>query len=181
MVMTPPFHSFCRALLGLAALAMQPAPDALAECRLCSDSEKAKHNKENKPNKALHINITTALDFDRLALTGQNGGEVELDPYNGQRNFRGEVEGLGGMWLSGEAVITGEPGRGIRITLPAQVTLRAPGGGKAELMSMETTLPAAPQLDATGRLTFAFGGKLRVDGSASGHYRGRIRITANYE
>ncbi|WP_164118429.1 DUF4402 domain-containing protein [Sphingorhabdus sp. Alg239-R122] len=168
-------------LLCLAALTVQPAPNALAQCRLCSDSEKAKESKEKKPSKALHINITTALDFDRLALTGQSGGEVELDPYNGQRNFRGEVEGLGGMWLSGEAVITGEPGRGIRITLPAQVTLRAPGGGKAELMSMETTLPAAPQLDATGRLTFAFGGRLRVDGNASGHYRGRIRITANYE
>ncbi len=85
------------------------------------------------------------------------------------------------MWLSRKAELTGEPGRLLRIELPAQITLSTPGGGRAELENLATDLSAAPRLDANGRLNFSFGGKLRVSGDASGHYRGRVRITAQYD
>jgi len=159
-----------------------PVESAAAQCRLCSDAEKQeKEDKKANNGKALHISITTSLDFDRLALTGPSGGAVTLDPDSGNRLVTGELRGLGGMWLSGTAEVTGEPGRVVRIDLPSEVVLRAPGGGKAELESLQTNLGASPRLDASGRLTFSFGGKLRVSGNAAGDYRGRIRITVNYD
>ena len=159
-----------------------PAERASAQCRLCTDAEKQElKDKKTNNGKALHISITTSLDFDRLALTGPSGGAVTLDPDSGNRLVTGELRGLGGMWLSGTAEITGDPGRVVRIDLPSEVILRAPGGGQAELESLQTNLGASPRLDANGRLTFAFGGRLRVDGNAAGDYRGRIRITVNYD
>ena len=57
----------------------------------------------------------------------------------------------------------------------------AADGSTAELEKLETNLPALARLDQAGRLVFAFGGKLRVRGDASGQFRGRIAITADYE
>lgn len=179
--MTKSYLFFSGLFAGL-LLTVLSMDSAAAQCRLCSDAEKAENAKEKANNgKALHISIETALDFNRLALTGPSGGAVTLDPDSGSRLVTGELRGLGGMWLSGNAVVTGEPGRVVRIELPTGVTLRAPGGGTAELESLETNLGASPRLDSSGRLTFAFGGKLRVSGNAAGDYRGRIRITVNYD
>lgn len=158
--------------------------EAQAQCRLCaaspvthSLSDAIAGNKEIP----LQIEITANLDFSRMALLGRNGGEVSIDPVSGARQISGSLTSLGGMALHGEGRLTGEPGRNVRVTLPARILLSAANGSTAELEKLETNLPAMARLDQTGRLVFAFGGKLRVRGDASGQFRGRIAITADYE
>ncbi len=159
-------------------------PDsAAAQCRLCaavpsSASSAATSGETETP---LNIEITANLDFSRLALLSRAGGEVELDPESRQRRISGGITDLGGLSLHGEGRLTGEPGRLVRVQLPERITLSAPNGSTAELVKLDTDLPAQARLDRDGRLTFSFGGKLRVTGSASGQFRGRIAITANYE
>ncbi|QTD54756.1 DUF4402 domain-containing protein [Parasphingorhabdus cellanae] len=168
--------------LLLAWIAAQPY-EAAAQCRLCAAApdrvpSKASSGETETP---LNIEITTNLDFSRLALLNRAGGEVELDPESGQRRFSGGITDLGGLSLHGEGRLTGEPGRLVRVQLPERITLNAPNGSTADLVKLDTDLPAQARLDRDGRLTFSFGGRLRVTGSASGQFRGRIAITANYE
>jgi len=160
------------------------SPEAQAQCRLCatgSDHSGLSNNSDGKSEIPLQLEITTDLDFSRLALLGNSGGVVSIDPMSGHRQIRGSVADLGGMALHGEGRLTGEPGRSVRIFLPERVQLSAANGTTAELERLETNLPALARLDQTGRLTFAFGGQLRVRGGASGQFRGRIAITASYE
>lgn len=165
-------------IVAIPALDIAPAA---AQCRLCSDAEKADNAKDEKTKKELEIVISTGLDFDTLTLTDASGGEATLDPRSGSRRVQGSMEGLGGMWLSGKAELTGEPGSAVRITLPGSVTLSSPSGGTATLDTLETDLPVTPRLDENGNLSFSFGGKLRVSGNATGQFRGRIYITADYD
>lgn len=157
---------------------------AHAQCRLCATSAEphsVSRAASGKPEIPLQIEITTDLDFSRLALLGSSGGVVSIDPMSGDRQIRGGIANLGGMALHGEGRLTGEPGRSVRIYLPERIQLSAPNGSTAELERLETNLPELARLDQTGRLTFAFGGQLRVRGDASGQFRGRIAITADYE
>ena len=173
-----------RSLISLAAclgVLLMPV-SASGQCRLCDgNSESFGTEKAKKPEKAIRITITAGLNFDRLALTGQGGGEVSLDPVSGQRIVRGDIEALGGMWLSGSAEVTGSPGRIVRIMLPQTVVLTAPGGATATLEQMDTNLSATPRLDNDGRLVFSFGGRLVVRGNVAGQFRGRIPVTADYD
>jgi hypothetical protein len=41
-------------------------------------------------------------------------------------------------------------------------------------------LPGSARLNASGTLTFRFGGRLRVSGDAEGEYRGDVPITVEY-
>tara|TARA_R110002110_G_scaffold57985_6_gene165052 strand:- start:1370 stop:1921 length:552 start_codon:yes stop_codon:yes gene_type:complete len=166
-----------------AGLAVPPAP-VHAQCRLCDTGSALAglaKPRDGTPEIPLQIEITTDLDFSRLALLGSGGGVVSIDPKSGDRQIRGGIANLGGMALHGEGRLTGEPGRSVRIFLPERIQLSAPNGSTAELERLETDLPALARLDQTGRLTFAFGGQLRVRGDASGQFRGRIAITATYE
>lgn len=166
-----------------AALALSP-DDAQAQCRLCatsSGSASLSRPTDGQPEIPLQIEITTDLDFSRLAVLGNSGGVVRIDPMSGNRQIQGSIANLGGMALHGQGRLTGEPGRSVRIFLPERIQLSAPNGATAELERLETNLPELARLDQTGRLTFAFGGQLRVRGDASGQFRGRIAITANYE
>jgi len=163
-------------------IVIQPGK-AAAQCRLCAEqpvsgSSAASSGDADKP---LNIEITANLDFSRLALLNRAGGEVELDPQSGQRRISGGITDLGGLSLHGEGRLTGEPGRVVRVHLPERITLSAPNGSTADLVKLDTDLPAQARLDHDGRLTFSFGGKLRVTGNASGQFRGRIAITADYE
>tara|TARA_R110000824_G_scaffold30137_1_gene99459 strand:- start:2045 stop:2590 length:546 start_codon:yes stop_codon:yes gene_type:complete len=160
-------------------------PEVLhAQCRLCATSPEPfglAKTTSGKSEIPLQIEITTDLDFSRLAVLGNSGGVVSIDPMSGNRQIRGSIANLGGMALHGEGRLTGEPGRTVRIFLPERIQLSAPNGSTAELEKLETNLPELARLDQTGRLTFAFGGQLRVRGDASGQFRGRIAITADYE
>lgn len=161
------------------------ASDAAAQCRLCAASDTpaagSEASADSKRDIPLQIEITANLDFSRMALLGGNGGVVSMDPVSGSRHTSGNIANLGGMALNGEGRLTGEPGRSVRIFLPERIQLSAPNGSTAELEKLETNLPGLARLDRTGRLTFSFGGRLRVSGNAEGQYRGRIAITADYE
>ncbi|MEH6757127.1 MAG: DUF4402 domain-containing protein [Parasphingorhabdus sp.] len=163
---------------------MNILPDgAAAQCRLCaaqigSISSLGPTSQVEIP---LNIQITANLDFSRLALLNRAGGEVELDPKTGQRRITGSLTDLGGLSLNGQGRLTGEPGRLVRVQLPERITLSAPNGSTADLVKLDTDLPPQARLDRDGRLSFSFGGKLRVNGNANGQFRGRIAITADYE
>ncbi|MEH6791013.1 DUF4402 domain-containing protein [Parasphingorhabdus sp.] len=161
-----------------------PTGRSHAQCRLCADtgpSGSISGRDAGTSDIPLRIEITTDLDFSRLAVLGSGGGRVIIDPTSGDRQIRGSIANLGGIALHGEGRLTGEPGRNVRIFLPQRIQLSAPNGAVAELERLETNLPELARLDQTGRLNFAFGGELSVRGDASGQFRGRIAITAEYE
>tara|TARA_R110000772_G_scaffold59179_1_gene133987 strand:- start:253 stop:801 length:549 start_codon:yes stop_codon:yes gene_type:complete len=156
---------------------------AAAQCRLCAAQpiNASSSRSSDEAEIPLNIQITANLDFSRLALLNHAGGEVELDPQSGQRRITGGISDLGGLSLNGQGHLTGEPGRLVRVQLPEQITLSAPNGSTADLVKLDTNLPPQARLDRDGRLSFSFGGRLRVTGNASGQFRGRIAITADYE
>lgn len=129
----------------------------------------------------LNIEIRSSLDFSRATATGSNGGSIAIDPNSGIRTVSGNVLDLGGSPFAGSAVVTGEPGRAIRIEMPTSIKLTSATGGSVEIVGLRTNLSPAPRLDIYGRLEFAFGGNLLLKGNVSGQFRGRIPITAEYE
>jgi Domain of unknown function (DUF4402) len=178
------YRPYFRGLLALLmACAISLPQSVAAQCRLCAtDSSTLSSNRAPEQNEIpLNIEITANLDFSRLALLNRAGGEVELDPQSGQRRISGALTDLGGLSLHGEGRLTGAPGRLVRVQLPERIILSAPNGATAELAKLDTDLPAQARLGGDGRLTFSFGGRLRVTGNASGQFRGRIAITADYE
>jgi hypothetical protein len=163
--------------LGLLPLLAAAGDDA---CRLCTSSEPAEQAivKREIP---LTIEITTKLDFSRAALSGTGGGAIDLDPQNGNRRIDGGIVDLGGGALAGTAVVRGEPGRNVRVDMPGSARMTSSNGGVVEIAGLRTSLTSVPRLDSAGRLEFSFGGKLVVRGNASGTFRARIPITAQYE
>ncbi|MEM8696313.1 MAG: DUF4402 domain-containing protein [Pseudomonadota bacterium] len=151
---------------------------AQGACRLCEES--APIVERARPSRPLHIDIDTGIDFDRMALIDYQGGAAEIDPQTGQRRLSRLLD-LGGMAMRGTVTIRGEPGRAIRVDLPDEVTLRAPGGRRVELRDMRSDLPARPRIGSDGFLRFSFGGRIDVDGDDVGNFRGRLRISAEYE
>lgn len=176
--MTGPGHKL-RALgaLGLLPLLLAAGDDA---CRLCKPSD-AVESAAIGHEIPLSIEITTKLDFSRAALSGSGGGEIDVDPQSGRRRVDGGMVDLGGSALAGVAVVKGEPGRPVRIDMPAHARMTSSTGGVIEVTGLRTSLNGNPRLDQTGRLEFSFGGRLIVRGNASGTFRARIPITAQYE
>ena len=164
----------CRAFLRFAVLALLPA-HAIAQCRLCSVTPTAIVAEAERP---LTIEVETALDFSRA--TGNDGGSIAVDGQTGARQVSGLVD-LGGIALKGSAVVTGTPGRHVRITLPSSVRLLAPDGSSADAVDLRTDLLPDPTLGADGTLKFTFGGRLLVRPGTSGDLRGRIAIVADYQ
>ena len=162
--------------LGLLPLLVAAGGDA---CRLCAPTD-ALDQAVAAREIPISIDITTQLDFSRAALSGTGGGAIEVDPDNGGKRVVGLVD-LGGPSLAGSAVVRGEPGRPVRIDMPSTISMTSSTGGSIEISGLHTNLARTPQLDATGKLSFSFGGKLLVRGSVAGTFRGRIPITAQYE
>ena len=167
------------ALPCLAALFWSPA--SAAPCLLCGAApETGGRPLADSDELPLRIEISAVLDFSRVA-AGRGGGSVTLDPSSGQRRTAGDVRDLGGMALTGEAVVSGSPGRRIRIAIPAEIYLDSDQGRRARLADLATNLGAAPRLGPDGRLRFRFGGRLAVASDDDGSYRGRIPISVEYE
>jgi Domain of unknown function (DUF4402) len=129
----------------------------------------------------LNVEIRTQLDFSRAATGGSGGGQISIDPDSGSRRVEGDVVDLGGSALAGSAVVTGTPGRAVRIDMPLSIRMTGSSGGSIEITNLRTNLPPGPKLDHFGRLEFFVGGDLRISGSVAGTFRGRIPITAEYE
>ncbi len=173
-------QSFMIRISILSALLILPAvPLAAESCQLCRAAPE-RLSEGGRPQLPLRIEIETALDMGRVA-QGAGGGAVEIDPRTGARRVAGALADLGGMALTGKATVTGTPFARVRIELPRRVRLMSTSGDSAEVDQFQSSLPAAPMLDADGRLSFTFGGKLVLKGSESGVFRGSVPISADYE
>jgi len=147
-------------------------------CLLCTQGEN--ETRYSAPEIPLRIEITTPLNFSRIALTGRSGAQITVDPA-GAHSLNGDAVPLGGYPVAGYVMLTGNPGRSVRIDIPREVTMQSSTGGQISITDMRTTLGRAPRLGASGRLEFSFGGRLDVKGDMAGRFRGRIPITAHYE
>ena len=167
-------------LLVLVALALIAAPalsqDATAPCRLCDSSTAAD---SEKPSSPVRLDVETSLDFDRLILAGSGDGSAELSP-DGARSVAGSITAISARAMVGEVTIRGEPGRVVRVALPERIDLFGLAGGSIRLESIRSDLPPMPRLDGEGRLSFRFGGILRVSGDLDGEFRGDVPIDVEY-
>jgi hypothetical protein len=161
--------------LGLAAPALPQ--DVSAPCALCRSTAVAR---DEKPAKPVSLAVETSLNFDRLILAGQGNGSAELDPAGG-RNVSGSITSIGARAMVGEVVIRGEPGRLVRVTLPASVELHGLSGGSIRLDSIRSDLPPMPRLDGNGELRFRYGGSVRIIGDVDGEFRGNVPLEVDYQ
>lgn len=158
-----------------------PGSDAAAQqCMLC-DTPPARDGAVVKKERPLRIEVATKLSFSKIALASKSAEATVAVGPNGERNIVGNAINLGGYPEAGSVILTGEPGRHVRVDLPANVILRSSAGGEIIISDIRSTLGPAPRLDMGGKLEFSFGGRLFVSGDTSGRFRGRISITADYE
>ena len=168
------------ALLAIAiatAAWLAAAPDARAQCRLCEKPTTAPQR--DGKDAAIELRVEAGLDFDRLVVMDAGEGSATLLP-DGTRQVSGSVEAISGRAMVGEARVRGEPGRAIRIVLPARVDMYSVSGGRIMIDRITSDLPSMPRLDSAGKLTFRFGGRIRVTGNADGDFRGDLPITVEY-
>lgn len=175
---------FLRLLLAVLPVAVSgPAAGQTATCRLC-DSPAANSPAAALPTpvrRPLTIEVTSSLDFGRLALADRSGGEVELSPDGSAARPSGALVDLGGLRLTVTVLLTGEPGRSVRIDWPDRIALRSGEEGEVALTDIRSDSPRVVRLDRAGEARFRLGGRLQVPGNASGDFRGRIPIAAEYE
>ena len=168
------------ALLAIAiatAAWLAAVPDARAQCRLCEKPTTAPE--ADGKEAAIELHVEAGLDFDRLLVMDAGEGSATLLP-DGTRQVSGSVEAISGRAMVGEARVRGEPGRAIRIELPTRVDMHSLSGGRITIDRITSDLPSMPRLDSAGKLTFRFGGRIRVTGNADGDFRGDLPITVEY-
>jgi hypothetical protein len=166
-------------LLGMLALVASPvaAPTrAAAQCRLCDNPTAEAESEAGMP---IQLEVEASLNFDRLVLEGPDGGTASLNP-DGSRSVSGAITELSSRAMVGSAVIRGEPGRMVRISLPSRIDMYGLNGNRISIDDIESDLPASPRLDSSGSLSFRFGGRLQILGDADGDYRGDVPITVEY-
>ena len=100
---------------------------------------------------------------------------------DGSNAAEGALTRVGPRAMVGTAVVRGLPGRVIKVELPHRVELYSLNGGRITLDNVVSDLPSLPKLDAAGRMTFRFGGRVRISGDADGDYRGDMPITVEYQ
>ena len=159
------------------ALALLPAVPLAAEDPACEFCIGENAGAEARP---LRIEIESGLQFSRLALVGPEDGAARIDPRTGEKHVGANMIDLGGMSFHGEATVTGEPHRPVRIELPPRVVLRSPDGAEATLTEFVTDLPPIAMLDENGTLRFSFGARLMTRDARGGEFRGRIPIRVDY-
>lgn len=168
---------FATMVAATAAIALSAHP-AGAQCRLCDSPTTSTPANDTKG--AVQLEIETHLNFDRLIMFGEGDGAAVIGA-DGSRSVQGSVAEIGPRALVGIAVVHGEPGRLVRVDLPSRVDLYSLGGDAITFDQVTSDLPALPQLDSSGALTFRFGGRVRVTGNADGDYRGDLPITVEYQ
>jgi hypothetical protein len=154
------------------------APPASAQCRLCD--KPTTQSATADPKQDVKLEIETQLNFDRLILFGASDGAAVIRP-DGSRSVQGSITEIGPRAMVGTAMIHGEPGRLVRVDLPMRIELFSLGGDAIAFDQVTSDLPALPQLDASGSLSFRFGGRVRITGNADGDYRGDLPITVEYQ
>ena len=163
--------------LASAAALIAAAPSARAQCRLCETPSSAPD--PTAPGQPIAPEVEPGLDFDRLVVIGASEGSAFLRP-DGTRQVAGSIQSISGRAMVGEARVRGEPGRTVRVEMPARVELYSMGGATIRIDEIVTDLPPFPRLDSSGTLSFRFGGRIRVSGNADGDFRGELPITVEY-
>ena len=111
-----------RHLPALLLLTIGTAASGQSDCRLC-------YSDTSRPGeRPLTLEISSDLNFAKLALTGTAGGSAELDAGNGAKRTGGTVISLGGMAITGRGRVTGEPLRAVRVDLPQAVAMTGGDG-----------------------------------------------------
>lgn len=167
-----------RTCVLLAVLMLAASGRAAAQCRLC-DEPTSGIEVDTTATSPVQLEVEASLNFDRLVLTGPNGGTASLTP-DGSRSVSGSISGLTSRAMVGSAVIRGEPGRMVRIALPSRIDMYGLGGNRISIDGIVSDLPASARLDSSGSLSFRFGGRLQILGDADGDYRGDVPITVEY-
>lgn len=168
------------ALLAIAiatAAGLAAVPGARAQCRLCEKPTTAPE--ADGKEEPIELQVEAGLDFDRLVVMHAGEGSATLLP-NGTRQVSGSVEAISGRAMVGEARVRGEPGRAIRVDLPSRVEMYSVSGGRITIDRVSSDLPPMPRLDSAGKLSFRFGGRIRVSGNSDGDFRGDLPITVEY-
>jgi len=179
------------ALFGLALPATAPPVQAQGACPQCDLPPGCRGNgnqngngggNRNRNCQRLAIAIDSDVDFGRVVIIGRGEGRVVLDLDTGEKRLFGDVDDLGGIPITGRAIITGAPFEPINVEFPFEVEMRSFLGGNAQLRDFVTSLPAMPVLDENGRIEFSFAGTLIVNGEerAGGDLRGRVPISVSY-
>jgi hypothetical protein len=163
-------------MLAFAAGPVAAPTRAAAQCRLCTNPTLEADTEAGSP---IEIEVEASLNFDRLVLTGPDGGTASLAP-DGSRSVSGAITELSSRAMVGSAVIRGEPGRMVRISLPSRIDMYGLNGNRISIDGIESDLPASARLDSSGSLSFRFGGRLQIVGDADGDYRGDVPITVEY-
>jgi hypothetical protein len=157
-----------------AAVTMWPAN---AQCRLCSAPTTSRDDSSAGGN--ITLEIESGINFDRLVLLGAGNGAAVIRP-DGSNVAEGAVTNVSGRAMVGSAVVHGEPGRTVRVELPRRIELYSLGGSRISFEDVTSDLPSLPRLDASGTLTFRFGGRVTISGDADGQFRGDLPITVEY-
>lgn len=167
---------------GLRAQGQCPQCDLPPGCRGQGNQNGNGNGNRNRNCQRLTITIESDIDFGRLVLLGQGEGRVILDLSTGHKTLIGDIDDMGGMPITGRAIITGAPFEEVVIDLPGEIAMRDVNGGTARVNDFTTDLSGFPRLDANGQLEFRFSGTLVVggDAAATGSLRGRVPITVNY-
>ena len=87
---------------------------------------------QNRNCQRLTITIESDIDFGRMVLLGNGAGRVLMDLGTGQRTLIGDIDDLGGMPITGSAIITGAPFETVIVSLPGEIEMR--DAGKAVLL-----------------------------------------------
>jgi hypothetical protein len=171
------FRSFALLLAASAAAAATSWP-ANGQCRLCDKPITTRE--EPKDETQVRLEIESSLNFDRLILFGDGDGAAVIRP-DGSKTTEGAVANIGARAMVGSVTVRGEPGRAVRIELPRRIELYSLSGGRISFDDVVSDLPSIPRLDSAGKLSFRFGGRVRISGDADGEYRGDLPITVEYQ
>ena len=164
--------------LLIGPLALVAGTAGQAQCRLCSTPITSRT--AEPANDKVSVEIESSLRFDRLVVLGSGMGSAELRP-DGSRSAQGSVAEMSPRAMVGTAILRGEPGRYVRVSLPSRIELYSLSGAEIAFEDVTSDLPALPRLDSSGTLTFRFGGRIRITGDADGDYRGDLPISAEYQ
>ena len=165
-------------MLALVAGPVAAPAGATAQCRLCSTPSSGPAT-DSVGATPIQLEVEASLNFDRLVLSGTDGGTASIAP-DGSRSVSGAVTELSSRAMVGSAVIRGEAGRMVRISLPTRIDMYGLNGNRISIDDIESDLPASARLDPYGSLNFHFGGRLHIIGDADGDYRGDVPITVEY-
>lgn len=171
-------HTYRALMLAACAAAAATAWPADAQCRLCDKPTTARGDSSSSED--VELEIQSGINFDRLVVVGDGSGQVVIRP-DGSSRAEGIVANVSPRAMVGSAMVRGEPGRAVRVELPQRIELYSLTGARITFDDVASDLPSLPRLDATGKLSFRFGGRVTITGDADGQFRGDLPITVEYQ